>query len=67
MDPRLPRKSKRPAKSPRKRQIFDDLASRVTRLEAIVRENRKQLRMQFQRIAQLQADVDRMRAATPPE
>jgi hypothetical protein len=42
-------------------QTLADLGSRLARMEVIVADNAKRLRVQFQRLAQLQADIDALR------
>jgi hypothetical protein len=45
------------------RQSTADLSSRVARLEAVILQIRRDLRTQFHRMAQLQAELDRARRA----
>jgi hypothetical protein len=47
--------------STRPRQTVADLASRLARMERIVSEDARRLRVQFQRLAQLQADIDMLK------
>lgn len=48
-------------------RIQEDLERDVCALKEAVDQNRVELQIQFERIAQLQAEVDRLRAAAKPK